>query len=79
MTREHRTFLHCDRCRSSAEVRTADVEYNWGEMWAKQFNGPLKIGSGNHYSQVKHICPACMNSLMVWWKGDKQPDQEKPS
>jgi hypothetical protein len=61
----------CDRCGAREELRTAAAQYPWGQVAARQVNGPFRIGVE---SGPKDICPSCVETLDRWWKEGEQCD-----
>lgn len=54
----------CDRCGITSEIRESHQEYEWGIMFARHVNGPLRIGSDKRGADM---CPTCTSNLKYWW------------
>ncbi len=64
--------MTCDRCGKTEEDRTGTACYAWGEIAARQINGPFQIGDLTN-RKSRDICPDCRRSLGEWWSKPRSP------
>lgn len=66
MAKYNTLTMGCDRCGAEQEIVRSEQHYGWGEIKARQVNGPFRIATADD-KQSKDVCPGCLKSLEQWW------------
>lgn len=69
MSRDSIPVLTCDRCRQRLEIRGAQTNAGWGQIWAsaprREPDKPVRTLSNGDLRA--DLCAACADDLFAWW------------